>query len=80
MMGLVLDVRNVKRLKGMGKMEKKGFTLIEMVLVIAIIVIISLVIYFNIVEYLSAAKRATEKLDEHISVIESVSEEVQLNQ
>jgi len=59
----------------MKKLGKKGFTLLEMVLVIAIIVIISLVIYFNVVDYLRAAKGATEKLDEHISIVESVSEQ-----
>lgn len=80
MMDLVLDVRNVRKLKGMDKMERKGFTLIEMVLVIAILVILAIVVYFNVVEYLGAAKKATEKLDEHISVVESVSEEIQLNQ
>lgn len=56
--------------------KKRGFTLIEMVIVIAIIVILSIVVFFAVASYLNAAKSATEKMDSHISVIESLSEEV----
>jgi prepilin-type N-terminal cleavage/methylation domain-containing protein len=82
-MDLVLDVKDAKRLKGLGRIDmkklgRKGFTLIEMVLVIAIIVVLAIVVYFSVVDYLSAAKKATEELEEHISIIESVSEEAGL--
>ena len=55
----------------------QGFTLIEMVIVIAIIVILSIVVYFAVSSYLTAAKSATEKMDSHISIVESLSEEVE---
>lgn len=61
----------------MKKINKKGFTLIEMVIVIAIIVILAIVVYFTVAEYLNKAKSATEKMESHISVVESLSEQVE---
>ena len=55
---------------------KKGFTLIEMVLVIAILVILALIVYFNVAEYLGKAKSATSKMNEHISAVEYVTAQV----
>ena len=39
--------------------NRKGFTLVEMVLVIAIIVILAAVVFFTVADYLNAAKGAT---------------------
>lgn len=63
----------------MKQLNKKGFTLIEMVLVIAIICIISMVIWFSATMYLNAAKTATEKIESNVSVVESVREEIEDN-
>lgn len=49
---------------------KRGFTLIEMVLVIAIIVILAAVIVFNIGGYLQRAKNAALSVSSHNSSIE----------
>lgn len=57
------------------KNGKRGFTLLEMVIVIAIIVIISIVIYFSVSDYLTASRSATEKLNDHISIIENAAAE-----
>lgn len=60
----------------MKKINKKGFTLIEMVLVIAIIVIISVVVYFSAAAYLGRAKSATESMESHIRAISEVTSEI----
>lgn len=60
----------------MKKESKNGFTLLEMVLVIAIICIVTMVIWYSVSMYLNAAKTATEKVETHNSVVESVREEV----
>ena len=44
---------------------KKGFTLIEMVLVIAIIVILAAVLVLNIGSYIDKAKSAAESVRTH---------------
>lgn len=59
-------------MKKLGK-TKKGFTLVEMVLVIAILVILALVVFFSVSHYLNAAKTATEKMDSHYADIEGVT-------
>lgn len=56
--------------------NKKGFTLVEMVLVIAIIVILAAVVFFSVAEYLNKAKKATSKIQEHNSAIEQVTSEI----
>ena len=56
--------------------SKKGFTLIEMVLVIAIIVILAAVLVMNIGNYLDKAKSATSSVEEHNSAISSVMSEI----
>lgn len=43
----------------MKKLSKRGFTLVEMVLVLAIIVILSAVFFLGLSEYISRAKNAT---------------------
>ncbi len=57
--------------------SKKGFTLIEMVLVIAIIVILAAVLVMNVGEYLNKAKSATSSVEEHNSAISSVMDEIE---
>ena len=59
--------------------SKKGFTLIEMVLVIAIIVILAAVLVMNIGQYLDKAKSATSSVEEHNSAISSVMGEIEAN-
>jgi len=56
--------------------NKKGFTLVEMVLVIAIIVILAAVVFFSVADYLNKAKSATSKIEEHNSAIEVVTSEI----
>ncbi len=60
----------------MKKKSKKGFTLIEMVLVIAIVVILAVVVYYSAARYLGRAKSATSSIEEHNSAISEVTEEI----
>ena len=55
---------------------KKGFTLIEMVLVIAIIVILAAVLVMSIGTYLNRAKNAASSIESHNSSIKSVVDEI----
>lgn len=58
---------------------KKGFTLIEMVLVIAIIVILAAVLVMNISTYLNRAKNAASSVKEHNSSICEVVGQIDQN-
>lgn len=49
--------------------SKKGFTLIEMVLVIAIILILAVVIIFTVSVYLNRAESATQSVASHNEAI-----------
>jgi len=60
----------------MKKINKRGFTLIEMVIVIAIIVIISVVVYYSAAAYLGRAKSVTSSIEEHNSAISEVTKEI----
>lgn len=53
--------------------NRKGFTLVEMVLVIAIIVILAAVVFFSVADYLNKARKATSKIEEHNSAINVVT-------
>ena len=53
--------------------SKKGFTLIEMVLVIAIILILAAVLIIGIGTYIQNANTAASKVSEHNSSINSLS-------
>lgn len=57
----------------MKRKNKKGFTLIEMVLVIAIIVLLAAVIAFSTVGYLQKAKSAASSVSEHNEIISTVN-------
>ena len=56
--------------------NKKGFTLIEMVLVIAIIVILASVMFIAVSSYIQKAQSAKLKLSTHNSEIAAVSSAV----
>ena len=62
----------MKRIVKKSFSEKWGFTLVEMVVVIAIIVILAVVVFFSVAKYLTAARSATSKIDAHNSAIEEV--------
>ena len=57
--------------------SKKGFTLIEMVLVIAIIVILAAVVFFSVSSYLAKARSATAKIKSHNDAIIEVTKEIE---
>lgn len=56
--------------------NKKGFTLVEMVIVIAIILILAAVVFFGVQRFLNAANSTADTLeernDEIISVLDTV--------
>ena len=56
--------------------SKKGFTLIEMVLVIAIILILAAVLIIGIGTYIQNANTAASKVSAHNQSINSLSDEV----
>lgn len=58
----------------MKRKSKKGFTLIEMVLVIAIIVLLAAVLAFSIGNYLNKAKGAASSVSIHNEIVSSVNE------
>ena len=57
--------------------SKKGFTLVEMVLVIAIIVILAAVLVLGIGTYLNKAKAAASSVAKHNSDVNSVDAEIE---
>ena len=56
--------------------SKKGFTLVEMVLVIAIIVILAAVLIFGVSKYLTAANAAKKSISEHNSAVGEVNQAI----
>ncbi|MBP5416793.1 MAG: type II secretion system protein [Clostridiales bacterium] len=56
--------------------SKKGFTLVEMVLVIAIIVILAVVVFFSVASYIGKAQSATSSIKEHNDAINTVTAEI----
>ena len=57
--------------------SKKGFTLVEMVLVIAIIVILAAVLVLGIGTYLNKAKAAASSVAKHNSDVSEVDKEIE---
>lgn len=56
--------------------SKKGFTLIEMVIVIAIIVILASVLFFTVSDYLNRAKSASDEISTHNAEISGAIVEI----
>jgi len=56
--------------------SKVGFTLIEMVLVIAIIVILAAVLVMSVGTYINRAKNAASSLESHNASISYVTNEI----
>lgn len=56
--------------------SKKGFTLVEMVLVIAIIVILAAVLIIGITKYLNGANAAKKSISQHQSAVDKVVDDV----
>jgi len=56
---------------------KRGFTLVEMVLVIAILVILAMVLVLNISNFLDRAKGAASSVSLHNWSISSIDAEIQ---
>lgn len=56
--------------------SKVGFTLIEMVLVLAIIVILAAILALQIGGYMQRAKNVASSVSDHNSVLDSVTVEV----
>ncbi len=59
--------------------NKTGFTLIEMVLVIAIIIILAVIVWFNVAEYMAKAKSATSKMVQHHEAVNTVTSAIAAN-
>jgi type IV pilus assembly protein PilA len=57
---------------------RKGFTLVEMVLVIAIIVILAGVLVIGIGSYLNKARAAASSITAHNSSVEEINAEIDL--
>ena len=55
---------------------KKGFTLVEMVLVIAIICILAVVIFKEVNEYLQKASVATETMEAYYASLDVITAEI----
>ena len=64
-------------MKKVGK-TRKGFTLVEMVLVIAIIVILAAVLVFGIGTYLKKARAAASSVTQHNSSVEEANAAIDL--
>jgi len=56
--------------------SKKGFTLVEMVLVIAIICILAAVLVLSVTDYISRAKKATSVINENRDEVKSAISEI----
>lgn len=56
--------------------SKKGFTLVEMVLVIAIICILAAVLVLSVTDYISRAKKATSVINDNRTEVSSAVAEI----
>lgn len=63
-------------MKKINKTNKIGFTLIEMVLVIAIIVILASALALNVSNYLNRAKNAASSVRDHNSSISYITSDI----
>ena len=53
--------------------SKKGFTLVEMVLVIAIICILAAVLILSVTDYITRAQKATSVINDNRAQVESAT-------
>lgn len=60
--------------------NKKGFTLVEMVIVIAIILILASVVIFSVTKFINAAHSAEKSIGEHQAEIDEVVGDAQIAQ
>ena len=60
--------------------NKKGFTLVEMVIVIAIILILASVVIFSVTKFINAAKSAQASVSEHNKGIDEVVKDPLINE
>lgn len=60
--------------------NKKGFTLVEMVIVIAIILILASVVIFSVTKFINAAKSAKDSISDHNKEIDEVVEDKDIAQ
>lgn len=60
--------------------NKKGFTLVEMVIVIAIILILASVIIFSVSRFINAATSAKDSVSKHNAEISGVITDPQISQ
>ncbi|HPG63913.1 MAG TPA: type II secretion system protein [Saccharofermentans sp.] len=56
--------------------SKKGFTLVEMVLVIAIICILAAVLVLSVTDYITRTKKATSVINENRAQVASAVDEI----
>ena len=56
--------------------SKKGFTLVEMVLVIAIICILAAVLVLSVTDYITRAKKATSVINSNRDEVEAATGEI----
>ena len=63
-------------MKRTSKNSKKGFTLVEMVLVIFIILVMSAVLLYGITSLIDYSRNSTEKVSTHISSVDHAAEDV----
>jgi len=56
--------------------SKKGFTLVEMVLVIAIICILAAVLVLSVTDYITRAKKATSVINENREEVSAAVSEI----
>ena len=56
--------------------SKKGFTLVEMVLVIAIICILAAVLILSVTDYITRAQSATSVINDNRAQVESATGEI----
>jgi len=56
--------------------SKKGFTLVEMVLVIAIICILAAVLVLSVTDYITRAKKATSVINDNRNEVSSAVAEI----
>lgn len=56
--------------------SKKGFTLVEMVLVIAIICILAAVLVLSVTDYINRAKKATSVINDNRAQVASAVNEI----